>query len=114
MGRLIVKEAVSMEDISEITLIIRNKLKEWDYEEKHNYKFSKKVSYIFKDDFEKLDKCEEYLVGYDAFICTLGYEYVYGHAYNNMLYMMVEHDYPMEYARMAKKLNVKYFGLLSC
>ena len=55
----------------------------------------------------------------DAFISCLGSydkgpDYFKIHPYNRIIQSVVEYDYPLAFAKMAKELNIKYFGLLSC
>ena len=101
IGKEIVTHALANPSISEISLLIRKKLPEWENQEK--------LKFLESEDFSDLTKWQQDLEGYDAFICTLGSRV--GTGEDN--FVKVDYTYPLNFANLAKTLSVPYYGLLT-
>ena len=101
--------ALKNNEVAEFTLIIRNKLPAWEELEKSDESFKSKIKYIIKEDFDDLSTCAEDLRGYNGFICCLGTRRKYGE--DN--FIKVDYQYPLNFANLAKQLDIPYYGLLT-
>lgn len=109
VGREMVNFALQNKEISEFTLIIRKKLPAWEEKEKSDETFKSKVKFIIKEDFDDLTTCAEELRGYNGFICCLGTRRKYGE--DN--FIKVDYQYPLNFANLAKQLEIPFYGLLT-
>eukprot|EP00347_Sterkiella_histriomuscorum_P001362 403372327 len=106
VGKEMVRYAKVNPNVEEITLIVRKVLPEWENISQSGCK----VNFICKEDFSNLSDCVEKLQDYEIFLCALGTLRKYGIAN----FIRVDHDYPVEFAKLASKCkNVQYFGLIS-
>jgi len=87
---------------SEVILFCRKPLPEWKAEE-----WKPKMTVCAMENFDSLDKCD--LQGVDAFLCCLGTRVKVG----DELFRKIDYTYPLEFAKLALKLGVKHYGLLS-
>uniref|UniRef100_A0A7S3IM98 Uncharacterized protein n=1 Tax=Strombidium inclinatum TaxID=197538 RepID=A0A7S3IM98_9SPIT len=98
---------------SELALLCRKKLPEWDSMEAESATFKDKVRYLEFENFDdlatKVSGHETSLDGYDAFFCTLGTRTKVGEE----LFKKVDYQYPLDFARIGLAKSVKYYGLLS-
>ncbi|CDW72937.1 tat-interacting protein [Stylonychia lemnae] len=104
VGKEVVRLAKFDDRIEELSLIVRKPLAEWVAED-----FSCKLVIHQLPDFNDLSSIEQKLQGYDIFLCTLGTLRKYG--LDN--FIKVDHDYPLNFAKLAKKLNVKQYGIVT-
>eukprot|EP00347_Sterkiella_histriomuscorum_P007746 403347714 len=104
IGKEIVKHAQNDERISELALIVRKRLEEWKDED-----FKCKLTVLEYENYDDMSKMENDLEGYDAFMCTLGTRTKTG-AEN---FKKVDYTYPLEFAKLAQKLNIPHYGLLT-
>ena len=104
IGKEIVDHLKQDERVSELLLIVRKKLDEWNQED-----FKPKLTILTKENFDSFDDIKEQLVGVDAFLCTLGTRVKVG----EQLFIKVDYQYPLDFAALAKELGVKHYGLLS-
>ena len=70
IGKEIVRAALENNKVSEISLLIRKKIPEWETPEFTEK--AAKVKFLICDNFDNLDNLRESLLGYDIFLCTLG------------------------------------------
>ena len=61
------------------------------------------------ENFDDLSSLEEELQGYTSFLCTLGSMTKYGEEQ----FRRVDFTYPLEFAKIGKKVGAKHYGLLS-
>jgi uncharacterized protein YbjT (DUF2867 family) len=104
IGREVVRHALKEPKVTQITVIVRKELEEW--------KDAKdKVKIIVRDDFDKLEEMSgmEEIQGCQAFICCLGARVQSGE--DN--FTKVDHSYCVNFAKLAKKVEAPYFGLLT-
>ena len=90
--------------ISEMILIVRRRLNEWK-----DADFAPiRLTFIIKDSFDEfsIDE-EEILYGVDAFLCTIGSRS------SGKDFRTVDYQYPLDFANMAKRLEIDHFGLLT-
>ena len=98
-----------MGNIEKITVIVRDIIEDWkEMEEKHP-EYHKKINFIVKENFDDMSDLPEKLEGYDAFICCLSSA---SHLHKNF-YCKPNYFYPIEFAKIAKQLNVPYFSYMS-
>ena len=104
VGKEIVRCAKNDKRITEIALVVRRKIDEWNPEN-----FIPKLTVIEKESFDDMSSLEEELKGFNVFLCTLGSRVGRGHDE----FIKVDLTYPTEFCKLAKKLGVTYYGLLS-
>ena len=61
------------------------------------------------ENFDSFASVKDQLQGVDAFLCTLGTRVKVGEEQ----FRRVDYTYPLEFAKLAKELKVKHYGLLS-
>ena len=61
------------------------------------------------ENFDNLASLEEELKGYDSFLCTLGSRTKMG----KEEFYKVDFTYPLEFAKLAQKVNAHHYGLLT-
>ena len=71
--------------------------------------YAKKLKYIIRESYDDLTDLGETLKGYDAFLCTLGTRVNTG----KENFIRVDYTYPLNFAKLAKKLEIPYYGLLT-
>lgn len=104
IGKEIVDYLKKDSRFSEVILLVRKQLDEWKPED-----FIPKLTVILKENFDSFDDVKDHLVGVDAFLCTLGTRVKVG----DELFIKVDYQYPLNFATLAKHLEVKHYGLLS-
>ncbi len=104
IGKEIIRCAKQEDRISELALIVRTPLEEWDQEH-----FKPKLNIIRMESFDDMSSLKHQLEGYDAFICTLGTRTKYG----TEIFTKVDYTYPLEFGKLGKELGIKYYGLLT-
>ena len=67
------------------------------------------MTIIKKETFDNFDDVKSQLQGVDVFLCTLGTRVKVGEE----LFTKVDYEYPLNFARLAKELAVRHYGLLS-
>lgn len=61
------------------------------------------------ENFDDMSILEQELEGYDSFLCTLGSRTKMG----KETFIRVDYTYPLEFAKIAKKVGARHYGLLT-
>ena len=104
IGKEIAQHSKEDTRIAELIFVVRRKLDEWDQAE-----FKPKLTFIIKENFDSFEDCAEQLRGVDAFLCTLGTRQKEG----KDVFKRVDYQYPLNFATLAKELEIPHFGLLT-
>ncbi len=106
IGKEIVRHLKNSEKVAEIALLCRKPLEEWKPEE-----FKPKLTIIEMSDFEmeNLNSIKDQLTGFHAFLCTLGARVKVG----KELFTKVDCEYPTNFAKLGRELEVPYYSLLT-
>jgi aspartate-semialdehyde dehydrogenase len=104
LGRELVKNAMTNGYISEVFVIVRRRLKEWDkYLENEGVNNGTKFNIIVKDSFDDLKDLEPKLVDCNAFYCCVGSRLK---KVGEEEFWKVDFQYPMNFALLAKELSI--------
>ena len=114
IGKELVRLLGNDNRVSELALLVRRKLPEWDEMENTTPDFKEKAKYLIMENFDDLaeklaDNEVSNLDGYDAFLCTLGTRVKVG----KEQFIKVDYQYPIDFATYGRNHNIKYFGHLS-
>jgi oxidoreductase len=104
IGKEIVRHAKKDPRIDELALVVRTKLEEWKEED-----FQCKLKVITMENFENMAPLKEQLMGYDAFLCTLGSRVKHGEE----TFKKVDYHYPIGFGKLGLECGAQYYGLLS-
>jgi len=90
----------------------KNETADAAFEEWKQENFTPKLKVITLERFDNLAfayNLEEELKGYDAFICTIGSRWKHG----KEMFTKVDKTFPLEFARLAEKVGVKYLSIIT-
>ena len=104
IGREIAEILKSDERWSEVVLLCRKPLPEWEASQ-----WKPKLSIVQMENFDSFEAVKGKLEGSDAFLCCLGSRVGTGEAN----FTKVDYTYPLNFRNLANELKVKHYGLLS-
>jgi len=107
IGRELVDELIKSKNWSQITVVVRRKLEEWD---KLNDEEKSKLQIILKEDLDCLqDPSQWNLTGYNSVFCCLGTQLKVG----KELFVKVDKTYPIYGGQLAAHFKVPHYSLVS-
>lgn len=107
VGRELVQELIKSDHWSEVTVLTRRKIEEW---EQFSDEEKKKLKIIVQDNFDNLNDPSKWnLQGYSSVFCCLGTRQKYGK--DN--FIKVDCTYPVEAGKLAAHFNVPHYSLVS-
>lgn len=107
VGRLLVSELLSSPHWTEITVVVRRRLKGWD---KLPLNEQKKLKVILKPTLDVLEDVSKWnLTGYSTVFCCLGSQKKYG----EKIFVKVDYTYPLFAANLARHFNVQHYSIVT-
>ncbi len=107
IGRELVDELVKSSAWSEVTVVVRRKLDEWD---KFSDEEKSKLKVILKDNLDSLEDPSQWdLSGYNTLFCCLGTRTKVG----KELFLKVDYTYPLFGGKLASHFNIPHYSLVS-
>jgi len=107
IGRELVDELVKSKNWSEVTVVVRRKLEEWD---KLSEEEKSKLKIILKEDLDSLEDPSKWdLNGYNSIFCCLGTRTKVG----KELFIKVDYTYPLYGGKLAAHFKVPHYSLVS-
>ncbi len=106
-GRELVNELIKSPAWSEVTVVVRRRLEEWD---KFNDQEKSKLKVILKDNLDSLEDPSQWnLAGYNSLFCCLGTQLKVG----KEQFIKVDYTYPLYGAKLAAHFKVPHYSLVS-
>ena len=107
IGRELVDELVKSSAWSEVTVVVRRKLEEWD---KFSDEEKNKLKVILKDNLDSLEDPSQWnLAGYNTLFCCLGTRTKVG----KDQFIKVDYTYPLFGGKLAAHFNIPHYSLVS-
>ena len=104
IGKQLIKSLAQHDRCEKITVLVRRKLEEWDTEE-----IKAKLNVVECEDMDKMADLKSKFEGHDMFYCCLGTRVGNG----KDLFIKVDYQYPLDFAKMAKDVGAKGYILTS-
>jgi len=107
IGRELINELIRSKAWSEIAIVVRRKLEEWD---QFNEEEKSKLNIILKDDLDSLEDPSQWnLSGYNTVFCCLGTQVKVG----KELFIKVDYTYPIYGGKLAAHFKIPHYSLVS-
>jgi hypothetical protein len=109
VGKQLIMHVLGNMKVQELTLVVRKILPLWQEGDFLKPENKNRIKFLVCENFDDLSVHQKALKGYNAFLCTLGSRVKTGEEN----FRKVDKTYPLNFAELAKKLNVPYYGLCS-